>query len=149
MPERAGIPRRKHSFGDTPIATTRSLCLVCKLPARGHSSDASWRRIGIFRAWLAWQTCNGYCVLTKNIMRHTLERTCVAEFCYRSVRIFFRKIISKLKFVILSGVHCDAGAMNGVEGSLVVHEILRLRKISASLRFCYAQNDRLNKFRSE
>jgi hypothetical protein len=39
-----------------------------------------------------------------------------------------------LKNVILSGVFLDEGEKNGVEGSLVVQEILRLRKTTLSLR---------------
>jgi hypothetical protein len=37
--------------------------------------------------------------------------------------------------VILSGVRPDEGGTNEVEGSLVVHEILRLRSTPLSLRF--------------
>lgn len=49
--------------------------------------------------------------------------------------------IYNIFIVILSGVRPDEGGSNGVEGSRVVrlpgelHEILRLRKTSLSLRF--------------
>ena len=48
---------------------------------------------------------------------------------------YFKEILIKVHHVILSGVRPDEGGANGVEGSLVAQEILRLRETPLSRRF--------------